>query len=115
MALSRRFLMICVVAISAVPTTASAAPIFWSQVITSALTVVGGVCQPNTGCSDSDNSGQQLSVDTLGPQTSTAQGATGGQSTGFASVVDGVLHASASGVGGASFFDGWNASGQAFF
>jgi hypothetical protein len=102
--------MACALAIGTfVPTSASAAPIYYSQLITSAA------AGPTPVSSNSQNSGQQFSTDALGPQTSSAQGSTGATATGFASVVDGVLHASASGAGGPGFFDGWNASGRAIF
>jgi hypothetical protein len=106
-----RLVAMCVVAIAAfLPSSVSAAPIFYSQLMTSALAACPGGPPP---CSDNDNTGQQFSVDTLGPQTSSAQGLA--TATGFASVVDGVLHASASGMGGPGFFNGWNASGIATF
>ena len=103
---------VLVVAIAlVVPASVSATPIFYSQLITSAHTCIGGA-----NClDDNDNSGQQNSVDTLGPQTGSVQGSTGATATGSASVVDGVLHASASVLGGSSFFDGANASGMAIF
>ena len=87
-----------------VPAELAAAPIYYSQLFTEAVT------GPFPPVSDLDDTGLQLSTDTLGPQTSTVQGSTGGTATAYASVVDGVLHASASGVGGTSFFDGWNAT-----
>jgi len=111
-ALSSRLTGVFIAAIAGVlPTSVSAEPIFYSQLITSAAASCGGVlCS-----SDNDNTGQLFSVDTLGPQTSTAQGATGAMATAFASVVDGVLHASASGAGGAGFFDAWSAGSTAIF
>jgi hypothetical protein len=112
--LSRRVFTTCMLATAVfLPTHVFATPIFYSQLITGARTVVNTVCEPN--CADNDDTGQQLSIDTLGPQTSTVQGSTGGEATGFASVVDGVLHASASGVGGTGFFDGWSADATAIF
>jgi hypothetical protein len=100
-----RFIVACVLALGAFGTSSLyAAPVYYSQLFTEAL------AGPFPPVSDSDDTGLQLSTDTLGPQTTTVQGATGATATAFASVIDGVLHASASGVGGPSFFDGWNAT-----
>ena len=103
---------LCACFLMAVPRTASATLIFYSHLMTGANTCIGGgaECFP-----DNDNTGQQLSVDTLGPLTSTTQGPTGATATGFAEIVDGVLHASASGRGGAGFFEGFHAEASAIF
>ncbi|NOT27985.1 MAG: PEP-CTERM sorting domain-containing protein [Acidobacteria bacterium] len=109
--LTRRIALVAFAAL--LPASVDATPIHYSQLITSANTCIGGgaQCLP-----DNDNTGQQLSVDTLGPQTSTSQGLlNGGTGTGFAEIVDGVLHASATSVGGTNFFNGASASGSAIF
>ena len=102
----RQLIMAFVVAIGVLgPTRLDASSIYFSRLFTEAHTA----CQP-TNCADTTNTGEQFSVDTLGPQTSTVEGATGATATAFASIVDGVLHASASGVGGSNFFHGWSAT-----
>src|SRR5262245_22099479 len=111
--LTRRIAVVVVVFAALLPASVDAAPIYYSQLITGANTCIGGgaQCLP-----DNDNTGQQLSVDTLGPQTSTSQGLpSGGTGTGFAEIVDGVLHASATSIGGATFFNGASAEGAAIF
>jgi len=89
---------------------AQGTPIFFSQVMTRA-----GVACATGECSETVDTGVLNGQDSVGSQTTTKSGSGGATATAFGSVVDGVLHASASGTGGTGFFDGWNAITQVLY
>jgi hypothetical protein len=94
-----------------VPTPARGGSIFYSQVLVQTI-----VACPITGvCLSSQDTGILEGTDTAGPLETSISGSGGATATAFGSMVNGVLHASATGSGGTAIGDGWNGVAHAIF